>query len=110
MLIDATGSGQLMMQEIMVHLERLEFENDVVARLYPFTRSTDEPDSPRSVFIDPRYSFGRPVLARIFVATSVIAERYKAGDSVIELAKDYDCEGLDIEEAIRCELNLEQAA
>jgi uncharacterized protein (DUF433 family) len=108
-LIDAT-SGQLMMGEIMIHLERLQFEHDVVARLYPFTRSKDDPDSPRSIFIDPRYSFGRPVLSSIYVPSGIIADRYKAGDSVIDLAKDYECSGLDIEEAIRCELSLGQAA
>jgi uncharacterized protein (DUF433 family) len=108
--VEALGEGQKFLAELMVHLERLDFDNEIVARLYPFTRSTDDPSSPRSVFIDPRYSFGRPVLARIFVPTDAIAERYKAGDSIIELAKDYECESLDIEEAIRCELPLGQAA
>jgi uncharacterized protein (DUF433 family) len=109
-VIEASGSGQRVMTELMLHLERLDFDNSIVARLYPFTRSTDDPGSPRSVFIDPRYSFGRPVLASVFVPTGSIAERYKAGDSIIELAEDYACERLDIEEAIRCELSLEQAA
>jgi uncharacterized protein (DUF433 family) len=109
-LVEASGAGQLAVPELMTHLERLEFDHKIVARLYPFTRSTDAPDSPRSVFIDPQYSFGRPVLSNIYVPTGAIADRYKAGDSIIELAKDYECERLDIEEAIRCELPLGQAA
>jgi uncharacterized protein (DUF433 family) len=109
-VIEASGSGQRMMRDLMAHLERLDFADNVVARLYPFTRSVDEAASPRSVFIDPRYAFGRPVLSSIFVPTGAIAERYKAGDSIIELAKDYECDRLDIEEAIRCELPLDKAA
>ncbi|MEX0679322.1 MAG: DUF433 domain-containing protein [Pirellulales bacterium] len=106
-LIDATGFGQIVMPELMGHLERLDFEKDVVSRLYPFTRPSEP--GPRSVFIDPRYAFGRPVLARIFVPTAVISERYEAGESVDELARDYGCQELEIEEAIRCELSAKAA-
>jgi uncharacterized protein (DUF433 family) len=101
-LIDASGCGQMVMPELMDHLERLEFENKMVSRLYPFTRRTGT--GPRTVLIDPRYSFGRPVLANIYVPTAVIVERYEAGESIDCLAKDYGCEKLEIEEAIRCEL------
>jgi uncharacterized protein (DUF433 family) len=101
-LVDASGLGQMVMPELMGHLERLEFENNIVSRLYPFTRRTGT--GPRTVFIDPRYAFGRPVLAKIHVPTAVIVERYEAGESIDDLAKDYGCEGLEIEEAIRCEL------
>jgi uncharacterized protein (DUF433 family) len=80
----------------------LEREGPQVVRLYPFTRDALD-DTPRSVFIDPRISFGRPVLASVQVPTSVIAERYWAGETIEALAADYDCETLDIQEAIRCE-------
>ena len=59
--------------------------------------------------IDPYVSFGRPSLTSSDIATAVIAERYKAGDSVDELADDYGCVRLEIEEAIRCELRIEAA-
>jgi uncharacterized protein (DUF433 family) len=61
------------------------------------------------VVIDPYVSFGRPVLTRSGLPTVVIAERYKAGESVDELADDYDRERLEIEEAIPCELQIEAA-
>jgi len=92
------------------HVERLEREGDHIARFYPFTRAQAGADSPRSVFIDPRFSFGRPVLASIHVATAALAERYWAGESIDHLAEDYDCERLDVEEAIRCELRPIDAA
>ena len=56
------------------------------------------------VVIDPRLSGGRPVLAGTGLATELIAERYKAGESVEDLAKDYEREESEIEEAVRCEL------
>lgn len=38
------------------------------------------------------------------IPTAIIAERYKAGESIDQLADDYGRERLDIEEAIRCKL------
>jgi len=108
-MLDVSAKGQLVMRSVIEqHLQRLERENQVVARLYPFTRG-EHGTSPKSVFIDARYSFGRPVLARAQVATAIVAERYKAGESILDLAEDYACPGPEIEEAIRCELRLEAA-
>jgi uncharacterized protein (DUF433 family) len=102
-LIEASADGQQVLRQVVeAHLERLEWENMTVARLYPFTRARDI-HSPRSIVIDPRYSFGRPVLAKSHISTEVIFDRYSAGESHDELAEDYGCEKLDIEEAIRCE-------
>jgi uncharacterized protein (DUF433 family) len=102
-LIDASADGQQVMRQIVeAHLERLEWENMSVARLYPFTRARDIA-GPRSIVIDPRYSFGRPVLAKSHISIEVIFDRYLAGESIDELAKDYGCKALDIEEAVRCQ-------
>ena len=74
-------------------------------KLYPFTKLPGF-DEPKTVMIDPRISFGRPVLAGTGIPTAMLAERYKAGDSIDELAEDYNCDRLQIEEGIRCELPL----
>ncbi|TAG96835.1 MAG: DUF433 domain-containing protein [Oscillatoriales cyanobacterium] len=74
-------------------------------KLYPFTKLPGA-DEPKTVMIDPRISFGRPVLAGTGIPTAMLAERYKAGDSIDELAEDYNCDRLQIEEGIRCELPL----
>ncbi len=108
-VLDATAQGQIVIQEVMTHLERIEWENNIAARLYPFTRLNSE-NAPKSVFIDPRFSFGRPILRDSRVATAVIADRYKAGDSMDDLALDYGCNRLEIEEAVRCELPINAAA
>lgn len=102
-LIDVSARGQIIMRQcVEQHLRRLERKGAQVVRLYPFTREALD-ESPRSVFIDPRVSFGRPVLATIRVPTSAISVRYWAGETIEHLAADYDCGTLDVQEAIRCE-------
>ncbi len=115
-LINASKHGQLAMRDLIgLHLQRVEWDKDgFVARLYPFTRSrrtpVEEPSQPRVVTMDPRVEFGRPVLKLSAVPTAVIADRYKAGESIADLAEDYGEEPLNIEEAIRCELQPAKAA
>ena len=84
----------------------------IPVKLYPFTRkrsSHDGKEEPKAIVIDPHVSFGRLVLAGTGIPTAVVAERYKAGESVDDLADDYGRKRLEIEEAIRCELALEAA-
>lgn len=105
-LIDASAQGQVVIRSLVEsHLRRLQRENDAVVRLYPFTRPLDI-ESPKSVYIDPRMSFGRQVLASAHIPTRAFAERYRAGESIESLAKDYGCTHLEVEEALRCEMLL----
>jgi len=106
-LISASESGQLTVRELIkAHLRRIEHDSSGFAlRLYPFTRK-DDLDQPKIVVIDPYISFGRPTIAGTGVSTGIIAERYKAGDSMDALADDYGCERAQVEEAVRCELAL----
>lgn len=109
-LINASQEGQLAIRELLqAHLRRIEWdEAGLAVRLFPFTRKR-QLEEPRVIVIDPLISFGRPVLVGTGIPTAVIAERYKAGESMDELAKDYDRERVEIEEAIRCELELQAA-
>jgi len=59
----------------------------------------------RSIAISPGICAGRPVIVGTGLSTQIIAERYKAGESVHDLAKDYERDDFEIEEAIRCELD-----
>jgi uncharacterized protein (DUF433 family) len=54
--------------------------------------------------IDSRIAFGRLVIAGTGIPTHIVAERYYAGDSIHDLADDYNCNHETIEEAIRCEI------
>jgi len=109
-LINVSRSGQLAMRKLMeAHLRRIEWDHTGLARkLYPFVR-TGVIEEPKAVVIDPFVSFGRPVLAGTGIPTAVLADRYKAGESIDSLAEDYGRERLEIEDAIRSELQLEAA-
>jgi len=109
-LINVTQSGQIALRELLkAHLHRVEHDSSGTAiRLYPFTRKRDLRE-PKVVVIDPHISYGRPVLVGTGIPTAVVAERYKAGESIDELAEDYGRSRNEIEEAIRCELWLEAA-
>jgi uncharacterized protein (DUF433 family) len=103
--VNISQDGQIAMREVMsAALKRIERDpRGIPIRLFPFTRSSIA-NAPALVVIDPRLSAGRPVIAGTGLATEIIAERYKAGESVRELVQDYERSVDEIEEAIRCEL------
>jgi uncharacterized protein (DUF433 family) len=106
-LVNVSLRGQTAIREVMeAHLERVEHdETGLASRLFPFTRyGATKIEQPRTVMIDPRIAFGRPVLTGTGIPTAVLADRYKAGESMQDLASDYECGRDLIEEAIRCEL------
>lgn len=109
-LVSVSEHGQMAMKElIQAYLHRIDRSpTGIPIRLYPFTRK-DDITGPRVVVIDPQISFGRPVLSGTGIPTDVLAKRFKAGESIDELANDYRREPIDIEEAIRCELFREAA-
>lgn len=107
-LVSASRKGQLTMREVVKqYLQRIDRDKKgMPLRLYPFTRASMGAEQPRTVVVDPNLSFGRPVLAGTGIRTSILAERYKAGDTIKELVYDYGLNASVIEEAIRIELNL----
>ena len=109
-LVNISREGQLAIKElIQTYLRRIERDSaGFPIRLYPFTRER-KPDEPKTIVIDPYISFGRPVLAGTGIATTIIAQRYKAGESIEELVEDYGRTTSDIQEAIRYELWLNAA-
>ena len=119
-LINATKSGQLAMRQLMeAHLKRIDQDVDGLAiRLFPFVRHDPHtprpPDmlaaEPRIISLDPRVRFGRPVIVGTSIPTEEVAERFRAGDSLEQLAEEYGRPPQEIEEAIRCELTLDRAA
>ena len=93
--------------EFALALARIEWDrNGAPVRLFPFSRSTGTAAQPKTIVIDPRLSFGRPVLSGVGVPTEIIVDRFKAGDSMDEMAKDYGVDEKEIEEALRFEQRL----
>lgn len=100
--LNASRGGQTQMDAIMADLERIEWGADErPVALFPLMRDRD--DDSRRVRISPFVSFGKPVIAGTGISTSIIAERFYAGESVKELSLDYRVSSEDIEEAVRAE-------
>ncbi|MBK9261051.1 MAG: DUF433 domain-containing protein [Polyangiaceae bacterium] len=105
-LMDQNGQFAIR-KAIEAHLERIEWEpgmHGLAVRLYPFIIEPHQPDERKTILIDPRRAFGRPVLAGTGIQTAVIASRHRAGESIHELAQDYNLPVDKVEDAIRCEL------
>lgn len=98
-LINLSRSGQLTLKHLFRnHLERVDWEDyPRPVRLFPFV---EDGSSSRIIQIDPRMAFGKPVIAGKGVSTSVIVERFEAGESLQDLQEDYDLEATEVEAAI----------
>ncbi len=105
-LLNVSRQGQEALRgEFELALARIERDNQGnPIKLFPYSRTSDHTaEQPKSVVIDPRLSFGRPVLTRSAVPTEVIFDRFQAGDSLEDMALDYKVDEKEIEEALRFE-------
>ncbi len=108
-LINVSREGQKAMKEVITaYLQRIDRDaGGLPVKLYPFTRDSESgsfaKDNPRVVVMNPAVSFGKPVIVGTGIPVSAIYERYRAGDSVADLAEDFRLNISAIEEAIRCE-------
>ncbi len=102
-LISLSRGGQLALKEILEgYLKRVDLDDmDLPRRFYPFMPISEILGSDRkTVLIDPFVAFGRPVIANTGVPTSVVAQRYDAGESLEDLAWDYDIDAGQLRDAI----------
>ncbi len=107
-LINLNNLRQGVLKEIVkAYVKRISRSSEgLPLRLYPFVRTHQafDPSDPKLIVIDPLVSFGRPTITGTGVATSIIAERYRAGDTIADIVADYRIPEETIHEAIRCEL------
>jgi uncharacterized protein (DUF433 family) len=112
-LVNVSKKGQIAIREVMTaYLKRIARDSKGSAiALYPFLKRDPQlVEGPKLVLIDPRISFGKPILVGVGVPTSVVADRHEAGETIAELANDYECEESEIEAAIDYERALPKAA
>lgn len=104
--VNISKEGQIGLKGVIESaLTRIQWdETGFPIKLYPYTRNALT-GAPSVIAIHPDISGGRPFIETAGVAIEAIARRYKAGESLKELASDYECKEEEIEEAIRCELN-----
>ena len=105
-LLNVTRQEQEAMRgDFELALDRIERDGaGMPIRLFPFSRGSIASAADkqlRTIVIDPRLFFGRPVLIRAAVPTEIIIDRFSAGDSVAEMAQDYRVGQAEIEEALR---------
>jgi uncharacterized protein (DUF433 family) len=79
-MVVRSGQELMLTREVEAYLQKVEFEGDVVARLRPAGKTSP-------VSIDPDRAFGMPSVRA--VATEVLAELFRAGDSAQFLAEAY---------------------
>lgn len=100
-LISLNRAGQLGIKAILDGLvKRIDWERNLPCRFFPPLPNRVEA---RTVVIDPRVSFGRPVIARVGVSTGVIVDRINAGESPQEVATDYGASADEIMDALAYE-------
>ena len=122
-LICASRDGQMVMQAVIEqYLLRVDRDVDLSAfRIYPFSKEIlfsslkEKPkmvleQTPKNISIDPLVAFGRPTISGTGIATNVIAGRFKAGEKVENLAKDYEITETQIQEAVEYEGIIRKAA
>lgn len=78
-------------------LDTVEYEGEIVRRWWPLGKEF-------AVLVDPDYGFGLPVVEGVGVRTEIIAERYRAGDSIHEIAYDFDVTPKQIDDALQWEM------
>lgn len=103
-LTELTASGQLAMRRLLEsHLRRVEWDRwQFPVRLFPFVADEVIEASP-TIAIDASIAFGRPIIRRRGISTSVIADRIDAGESVADVAADYEITELEVSAAVLIE-------
>jgi uncharacterized protein (DUF433 family) len=108
-LIDASKDGQAAIREVLEHsLARVERGNDGhVIRLFPWL---NDPKEPHHVEINADRGFGRLVITGTSIPTEVIAQRFRAGEYIDALAKDFGLSAAQVQHALMWEQCAPQAA
>ncbi len=104
MNVSGRGRNLVFVQVLRDFLKRVEQRPvEGIVRLYPFITKDRNPDSPRTVAVDPTVAFGKPVIAGTGIPTGAVYQLFNAGDEIREIAEEYDRDPSEIEAAIRYE-------
>jgi uncharacterized protein (DUF433 family) len=102
-LVGASQEGQLQIREVIrERLRRVIRDPAGIAQKIVLFATRDR-NGKGSVVLDPRFSFGRPVLDGYGLRTAIVSERFQAGENIEDLARDYGVPLDAVQNAIRCE-------
>lgn len=110
--IDISAGGQWPLDAVIRNLLRRVHRGRRGIVTY-FPRVNDpkiDSDEYFPVVVDPEVCFGRPTIAGTGIPTDVVADRFLGGDTVREMAEDYDLSEEKISAALRFERVLEADA
>lgn len=103
-LVGVSQEGQLQMREmIRDRLRRVRRDPQGLPEKIILFPAPAGGEGRADVVIDPKRSFGRPILDGLGVRTVAVFERFMAGDNIEILARDYAVPPQAIQDAIRCE-------
>lgn len=102
-LINLSRADQLAMEVILKGLlTRIEWDRKSPVRFFPsLPVATDR--NAKTIVIDPRIAFGKPVLTSKAISTAVIAERINAGEQPRDIATDYGVTESEVTDALAYE-------
>lgn len=100
--INASRKGQGGFPEVLArYLQRIERDaGQIPTRFYPYTYDR----APKIIVMDPAVAYGRPVVVGTRITSQMIFDRYSGGESLNDIAVDYDLDISRVEEALRCEI------
>jgi len=100
--VNVSRRGQTRLDDVIADLERIEWRGERPIALFPILARREDGER-RTIRISPLIAFGQPVIAGTGIPTRTVYERFYGGESVQELADDYDVTTEAIEEAVRAE-------
>lgn len=105
-LVSLSHGEQLAMGKILqAYLERVEYDDDKLATLfYPLTRGPKATNSPKLIALNPKVSFGKPIIKSRGIRTSVVVDRIDAGEEPEHVAADFGLTMDEVDEAVFFEL------
>jgi uncharacterized protein (DUF433 family) len=92
-LVSMNGTRQINLDSIQVFFKKLEFEGDVVSRLWPMGKEC-------SIVIDPKRKFGHPILDGRNIYPETLHGYYKAGESIPFIAYIFEITEKEVKDAI----------
>src|SRR5438270_1260132 len=96
-LIVTDVGGQLVWEPaIRDRLDQFDYEENLALRWYPRGRS-------KVIVVDPRVTFGAPIIRGTGVPTAVVRERYQAGETLEDIQEDFGIPRLQLEQALEFE-------
>jgi uncharacterized protein (DUF433 family) len=96
-LIVADEAGQMAWERIVLErFDQFDYEEDLALRWHPRGRNIP-------IIIDPRISFGAPILERTGTPTWVIRGRFEAGETAEEIEADFGVPQDDLQYALEFE-------